>query len=816
MQFVVNIARAIMGEEEEEEEKKKCDNNNNNNNNNSHSTQKEKQTIKNNNRLRNELKQLAPDPYYYKKVLASSAASAASAVSVSNHSNNNNDNDNQLLLNPNSIQLFANDFYFEQNDNNNNNNNNKDQMNNNINNHNMNKTNNNSTKPSSISTNTNTNNINTRPKRQIKQVVKYQPNNRNYKQEYKLRQMAGKVGTGFLCPGCNMHLSYDAKQCWSCQLGCCYVAGVGVVVCKDRESIVELDGLKEQEIILDDDDDDDDDNGDDGDDDHVVVRSTTTTKTRSRHSTSNKRKATSNDDNKFNTKMHKHNNNNNNTTSKPSLHQQYSTSIVSKNGSGNYSENKDEIIVECEACFGLFQASYLQRHRRSIHDLPPTTFGCPYCSKSFLTMKERIGHIQKNHSGKPHCVDEETKEMTKVYIYNCPKCVTSKTKNGSNDILCRPMSFHQLKDHLSREHKIDIYTVLDDITTSCPFCIGHTNLIRRNTNNMNIFKTMTSLWNHVKMNHDQCDIIGKRLNIGGRSSSYHENKVDNRKIENTHNDIEELEVEEIESIDHWEPLSYDSLRYLYNLDRGILKRGQTYDSLSNYVHYKLTKINDLEKCHIQSQQSSRESNSLHDDITAENKLYVRGLRERSGKAASEALEKMNYKVQCDELQRKMEYENRGKKKSPEELETNEFILRPFHFALGNGGGSKTRQGICNLGDTCGLCNGDYASCIVTDEEIEQAGGDILNALRVGDFCGGKNRHQIRHLNFWPVSDSDIPDDRDETDGKKTSSKSRRPRDRNPNNNIKVWIEYWRLIEMQHSLAFVKEYNQGLFQQVRKK
>ena len=48
-----------------------------------------------------------------------------------------------------------------------------------------------------------------------------------------------------------MHLSYDAKMCWSCKLPCRYVPGTGVVVCKERDSIGKNEIMKEKDVILD-------------------------------------------------------------------------------------------------------------------------------------------------------------------------------------------------------------------------------------------------------------------------------------------------------------------------------------------------------------------------------------------------------------------------------------------------------------------------------------------------------------------------------------------------------------------------------------
>eukprot|EP01083_Nonionella_stella_P153960 495388_1 len=82
----------------------------------------------------------------------------------------------------------------------------------------------------------------------------------------------------------------------------------------------------------------------------------------------------------------------------------------------------------------------------------------------------------------------------------------------------------------------------------------------------------------------------------------------------------------------------------------------------------------------------------------------------------------------------------------------------------------------------------------------------------------KKKKEIRHLNCWRISDQDIPDDRDENERELgqngIGSKRRRTRGKNMNmmGNSNAWFEYWKLMEMNHSMAFISEYNKGLLQQ----
>eukprot|EP00804_Cyclotella_cryptica_P020178 CCRYP_010890-RA/>CCRYP_010890-RA protein AED:0.02 eAED:0.02 QI:411/1/1/1/0.5/0.42/7/4533/2209 len=71
-----------------------------------------------------------------------------------------------------------------------------------------------------------------RPKRKLKCTIRFDP-------EIACTQAnVCKTGHGFLCPRCKYVCEYDSKLCSGCQLECYYEAGVGVVVLKERASVV--------------------------------------------------------------------------------------------------------------------------------------------------------------------------------------------------------------------------------------------------------------------------------------------------------------------------------------------------------------------------------------------------------------------------------------------------------------------------------------------------------------------------------------------------------------------------------------------------
>ncbi len=691
-----------------------------------------------------------------------------------------------------------------------------------------------------------------RPRRRIKQVIKYQPSTRNYKQECKLRELAGKVGTGFLCPGCNMHLSYDSKFCWSCKLLCCYVPGSGVVVCKERDSIVRNELLKEKDIILD----------DDAKNNMVEMNNVDVKKKKndgvggSSSGSSMRRSSRKRSENEV-------------ISTSTSISISPSTLLPSKVSQGERrdaplpnsctkimpSTNNDTISIpittylqgtigECEACLQLFQATYLQRHRRAVHDLPPEYFACPYCDVSYYSMEERNKHVKKAHAGKPYCIPAHIKGLTKSFVYNCPYCTSTTVTNKK---CSNPMTYMDLKDHLREEHSIEMNQVLNDITTSCPFCII------ADEKNIKRYRTIDSLLNHISLIHKGCDLIGKKIGIGGNSGDAIEEEEDNGSVEDVSGvveckkkgdfhqtqynfrDREESQTsffnenKEDENFDpnekYWNELPYDDLRQLFQLDKNSVKLGQTFASLEHFINRKLRKITYLEECHLQTQEknsSNATAKGGHDDeYTAESKLYVRGLRERAGKAASEALEKLTYKEKWEENNLKFQYENRNLKKSPEELEVEAMTERPIHFVDAPtrkaGAGVSTRatrcNNVCNIGKFCGLCNAGYANHIITDSEIEEAGGEIANAIPISH--GSDKTKQIRNLSFWRITDRDLPNDREEVNERKGYSKRSKGRAKHTISEA-AWIEYWKLIELRHAMAFIHDYNQGLFLQTTSK
>ena len=70
-----------------------------------------------------------------------------------------------------------------------------------------------------------------RPKRKLKAIARFES------MTFDQKSSQCKIGEGFSCPRCSAVCSYDSKECEDCGLACCYEAGIGVVVLKERHEV---------------------------------------------------------------------------------------------------------------------------------------------------------------------------------------------------------------------------------------------------------------------------------------------------------------------------------------------------------------------------------------------------------------------------------------------------------------------------------------------------------------------------------------------------------------------------------------------------
>ena len=610
-----------------------------------------------------------------------------------------------------------------------------------------------------------------RPKRQIKAVERYKDTRFTHKQQKELFRLRGKCGTGFLCPKCSTHLSYDLKQCCNCGVRCGYFPGQGVALLMDRSEVAKVDhGLigNVQPIL---------------DLQQQKTKSPQKKVQQGKRITSPKRRKTS-----AIPLLQKLNGSRGKLSAQPYNYEVsgVDTFYVSKEKANEILSNSE--TVECEACMQVFLPSYLYRHRKRSHPhLTSNTFGCPYCWKKerFKSMEERDAHVLKMHPGQPLHFTEDEMNKKKLYIYACPKCDTA-------------MAYSDLKVHLNQVHDEDFENVKHMITCTCPFCLQGPKP-RRPT-----FLTADALLDHVNLCHPGCSISGKkwilRTELGvcpvvDDSSSKPLPKGRKKKSPGPRARVRKLMVEPpmqrknkriVSSPPQSNSKSSPPDFYWFALQPDILvkqakisgmphRKGEHIDSILTTVQDKIFQIQEREMNFPKLKGEKDDA----EDYLAENRLYFRGIRERKNMAEGEALEKANFKDKCEERQRLFDYQNRGKKKSREELEFEELLTRPFRWQSSSR--SKiTRRGKCPFQDDCYLCNVSPHDKIETTNIIPSRG-------------------------FRRIADCDLPDDFDTGEEKSqtdeaSSSQRIRPR-RNDKDNLR------KLMELKHSLEFVKEFNQ---------
>ena len=642
-----------------------------------------------------------------------------------------------------------------------------------------------------------------RSKRLIKQVTRYVDLDLSYAEQLKLQQLTGKIGTGFLCPQCHEHLSYDVKKCYKCDLKCRYLAGTGVVVCRERNETTTLNISKpidtEKEVG------------------------------HSKEATNDKRVLISTEINKVSTRL----------SSKRKPEPVQTTIKGKKDEDTSYQQESYETnlnlksyakcdlvdAAECEACLKLYPPSYLQGHRLKLHNLSVREFGCPYCTSStrFESMNERIQHMKKNHPNKPQSVSKSEKMRTKCYVYNCPMCNNS------------PLSYCDLKSHLRRIHSEEIDNVLDKVSSNCPFCMSSSSSASKHRVERLRFKTLEDLHDHISSSHVGCIIIGKKLKIGKGGSKTNRPmskpkpvKVTPKRInqpkaieKNTEGDsdtifpvatIEEHQplsnIDSLSSNEQWSYLSYEKLRDLLNADRSVLKRGKSYDEIVNIIDTKLDRFYhqaNLEKKRRIFQNNNTGNDDVpntDDEYAEENRVFNRGVRDRTLKAESEKLEKFKFKEKIEEMNHFIRWQNRTKKKTITELETENIIFNRFiHFDNSKSRASASKDVKCKT-ENCELCDGSYAKWIITDEELQDAGNDIFKAVSSPIINSMTGKSDILLPTFRKLSsDEDLPNDN-------SVEKKNEPKRYSSRNNDAT-TDTRKLLELKHCLEFCFLYNSGL-------
>jgi hypothetical protein len=189
---------------------------------------------------------------------------------------------------------------------------------------------------------------------------------------------------------------------------------------------------------------------------------------------------------------------------------------------------------------------------------------------------------------------------------------------------------------------------------------------------------------------------------------------------------------------------------------------------------------------VDAQLEALESDEItRNDYTAEMKLYNKGLKDRQQKADAERIEKERHREEVERTLLQLQYENRNKKKrSPEDIEFDEFLARPIYFAPMRG---SVRKSTCRRGEQCDLC--------VSAEEPETDASDRL--IDAPSFIMKALTDSWRNTNEQVGSDP--------ADKTRCSLSKALRRGRNFNRTARSVMM---LHEMKHSLRFIQSYNEG--------
>lgn len=281
-----------------------------------------------------------------------------------------------------------------------------------------------------------------RPKRSIKIAPRFMPSFHNS------LKSSLNVSEGFPCPRCSEMCQYDSKICASCGLLCQYSAGIGVVVCKNRND-ASLPALANSKVSL-----------------NASEEAKNKTLQQLRKPPIKNPKPCSkpgigvvvckskNDASlPAVTKSQVSLNRSEKAKNKPSQHP---TKPPIKNPKqGNMTK------IECEVCLKFIRD--IGRHRRKSHDLASNEVGCPFCICKFDSWKLRNSHIAETHLGE-HIIfsslnvssnlkdDSECKENTDEIIGEIDESILDVTQCPLCVVPSKFASVRDLHQHLDVNH----------------------------------------------------------------------------------------------------------------------------------------------------------------------------------------------------------------------------------------------------------------------------------------------------------------------------------------------------------------------------
>ena len=663
-----------------------------------------------------------------------------------------------------------------------------------------------------------------RPKRKIKQVIRFNADPIPYKVQRSAAEMA-KSGDGFNCPACMAVVSYDATQCPSCQLRCQYAPGAGVQIIKDRGDVLSSasDDIKFGKTEKPARDDTRQTTGQSSNEEKRVLRARPkraspmlATREAAVSAGSNKTKEAKKDKQAKSAPKAK-------PMPKPPSKPPAPVQPKSRYNPDNLPVSAQRLfavapgIVECEACLKLFSQSSVQGHRRRLHGLKANQLACAHCELTFPTKKERHEHIRSSHPGKPVGVDAKTISQHKIYQYLCPCCK-------------KVFSLIDLETHLAEAHSTTLDKVRSAVLWVCPFCPGG--------RSKKTFRDHHSLKFHCEEAHEECQLLGAILFVPGVSGKrYPETKKSRSrspvpsstiaepprryyaKTEPAESDEnasgEDNYVEENPFVLHRLSIKPLDLLNATTISRELLTSNPSTADILTTVN---STVEALEET-IEASGSADEA--LEKEYSDEARLYTRTIRERAGKAESEKLEKEKYKATCDEQQMMWEYENRGKKRSANSLEEEALLSRPIKYEKRPAASAAT--GGCCVGEGCRLCDGTHASELITEAEMNEAEGDIGKVLPI-PFGGAKASEgsmliPMNQLLMPEIKEIDVDDyladsDIEQEEKEEAKEKEKRP-SRRKQKAEQALSEMGHLCRLRHTLSFVEEYNQDLLPAIQR-
>ena len=504
-----------------------------------------------------------------------------------------------------------------------------------------------------------------RPKRSLKVVPRFQPTFGGTQSRVNL-----KVGSGFVCPRCEEACSYDMKSCPWCGLLCQYCAGVGVVVCKDRDD-ASTPQLMDAGFAF--------------------------------HLTKYKKK-------------------------EPTLQKTPISEIEGKKAVNN------KPTVECEVCLKLFVNILL--HRKRCHGLQREGVGCPFCDEKFNSWKSRNDHVVGNH--------------LKAQVSN----------NTDRQSLVQ----NERPDNIDSDDGIDKQVILTD-GTQCPLCS---------------FSNKWSSTSELMQHFDEAHAHHRLKNPKDGSFSRYE--------------LVKSQQEERVSF------TATRLNIPHRNDGSILVFD---DNDPRPISDILADIEDkLKLLQARIQEIASESQNMdqaYKKYNAEMKLFAKHLRERNLEMEREKHESSNYAEEERLRLIRESYDKRNRKRTKADIMLDKFCTTPIVFARTRKAKSRTTDALRSKGqcqiDGCYLCKGDFAKVLLTDEEIQFAGGDFRKAIPVVN-----NAVQIPNPAFTKLSSS-VDDDEDEDDDSTEGG--------NNSEDSKMLNEWVRLNKMKSQARFIERYNKSL-------